>query len=64
MTWLDHVTNAGKFVSDGLDAFKTFSKEPGLGQVVKPTVMDMKYSTQFEVRKRCVRNESAIGKHA
>jgi len=39
---------------------KTFSKEPGLGQVVKPTVMDMKYATQFEVRKRCVRNESAI----
>ena len=27
---------------------KTFSKEPGLAQVVKPTVMDMKYATQFE----------------
>ena len=27
---------------------KTFSKEPGLGSVTKPTVMDMKYSTAFE----------------
>ena len=27
---------------------KTFSKMPGLAQVVKPTVMDMKYATQFE----------------
>lgn len=27
--------------------FKTFSKEPGLDQVVKPTVMDMNYATQF-----------------
>ena len=31
MTWLDHVTNAGKFVSDGLDQFKTFAKQyPGI----------------------------------
>jgi glucose-6-phosphate 1-dehydrogenase len=28
--------------------FKTYSKQPGLGQVVKPTVMDMKYATQFQ----------------
>ena len=27
---------------------KTFSKMPGLAQAAKPTVMDMKYSTQFE----------------
>lgn len=26
---------------------KMFSKEPGMNQVVKPTVMDMKYATQF-----------------
>jgi len=27
---------------------KTFSKEPGLEQVIKPTVMDMRYATQFQ----------------
>jgi len=27
---------------------KTFSKEPGLGQNIKPTVMDMQYATQFK----------------
>lgn len=29
MTWLDHLTNAGKFVSDGIDKFNTFKKEHG-----------------------------------
>ncbi len=27
MKWLDHLTNAGKFISDGIDKFKTFKKE-------------------------------------
>ena len=27
MTWLDHISNAGKFISDGIDKFKVFKKE-------------------------------------
>ena len=27
MPWTDHVTNAGKFISDGLAKFKEFTKD-------------------------------------
>ena len=29
MTWIDHITNAGKFISDGIDKFNTFKKDHG-----------------------------------